>query len=404
MTVFIARQPIFDVLQRIQGYELLFRSSDINAFPGISGDKASVSVLDTAFMSIGIEQLTGGKRASINFTDELLRQSIPTALPREIVIIEILESVRPDEAVLEACRTLRNKGYTLALDDFKLDGPLGPLAPLADIIKVDFLCTPLEQCKAIATDPELSHASFLAEKVETREVFRDAVEMGYTYFQGYFFAKPEVTSGRSIPPQKLTHMQLIAEASRPNPDADRVTDIVSHDLALSYRLLRLVNSAAFGLRTRVSSVRHAILLLGPKEIERWISVLALMNLADGKPDALVTVPVLRGRFAELLAPAAGLGEQSTELFLVGLFSMLDALLDSSMAKALSYLPLAPAITDALLGEPGPFGDILELVKYYEMGDWESASQCGAKLGLEESVIMEAYIEAAKWANDCATLT
>jgi c-di-GMP-related signal transduction protein len=374
-----------------------------NTFPDVDGNKASVSVLDAAFMSIGINQLTGGKRASINFTDELLRQPIPTALPKEIVIIEILESVLPDESILDTCKTLKKKGYTLALDDFKADGRLSPLAPLADIIKVDFLSTPHEQCEKIAASPKLSHASFLAEKVETKQVFRDAVKMGYTYFQGYFFAKPEVTSGKSIPPQKLTHMQLIAEASKPDPDVDRVADIVSHDFALSYRLLRLVNSAAFGLRTRVRSVRHAILLLGPNEIERWISVLALMNLADGKPDALVSVPVLRGRFAELLAPAAGLDEQSSELFLVGLFSMLDALLDRNMAEALACLPLAPAIADALLQKPGPFRDILELVEYYEKGDWESVSKRGAELGLEERVIIEAYIQATKWANNHITI-
>jgi EAL and modified HD-GYP domain-containing signal transduction protein len=199
-------------------------------------------------------------------------------------------------------------------------------------------------------------------------------------------------------------MQLIAEASRADFDIERITDIISRDLALSYRLLRLVNSAAFGLRTKVSSVRHAILLLGQREIKRWISALALMSVADRKPDALVTIPVFRGRFAELLAPAAGLGDKSSELFLVGLFSMLDALLDRNMDDALAYLPLSSDITDALLGKPGPLYDMLQLVKFYENADWDKVSQYATKLGLDESVMPDAYIEAAEWVSDFAVTT
>ncbi|HXL04943.1 MAG: HDOD domain-containing protein [Firmicutes bacterium] len=404
MRVYVARQPIFDARQRVQGYELLFRSGLENVFPNVSGDEASISVLDAAFMSIGIERLTGGKRAFINFTEELLRQSIPIALPKETVVIEILESVQPDETIIRACKDLKARGHTLALDDFKVDADLNPLAMIADIIKVDFLDTPYEKCRQVVTDPRLAHVVFLAEKVETQEMFRDAEEMGYTYFQGYFFSRPEITSAKDISPQQLTHMQLIAEASRADFDIERITDIISRDLALSYRLLRLVNSAAFGLRTKVSSVRHAILLLGQREIKRWISALALMSVADRKPDALVTIPVFRGRFAELLAPAAGLGDKSSELFLVGLFSMLDALLDRNMDDALAYLPLSSDITDALLGKPGPLYDMLQLVKFYENADWDKVSQYATKLGLDESVMPDAYIEAAEWVSDFAVTT
>lgn len=404
MRVYVARQPIFDAQQRVQGYELLFRSDLENVFPDVNGNKASISVLDAAFMSIGIERLTGGKRAFINFTDELLRQPLPIALPKETVVIEILESVQPDETIIKTCEDLKARGYTLALDDFKVEDDLNPLAMIADIIKVDFLDTPYEQCRRVVEDPRLRHVTFLAEKVETKEVFRDAEQMGYTYFQGYFFSKPEITSGKDISPQQLAHMQLIAEVNKADFDIKRITDIVSRDLALSYRLLRLVNSAAFGLRTKVSSVKHAILLLGPREIKRWISALALMNSADSKPDALFTIPVLRGRFAELLAPAADLGEKSSELFLVGLFSMLDALLDRHMEDALAYLPLSSDIIDALLGKPGPLYHMVQLVKFYEEADWENVSQCAAKLNLDESVIPEAYIEAAKWVSDFAVAT
>ncbi len=404
MRVYVARQPIFDTQQRVQGYELLFRSGLENAFPNINYDTASVSVLDTAFMSIGIERLTGGKRAFINFTDELLRQPIPSALPKETLVIEILETVKPDETIIGACKDLKARGYTLALDDFKLDGDANPLTMMADIIKVDFLDTPYDQCRRIARDPTLAHAILLAEKVETKEVFRDAEEMGYTYFQGYFFSKPEITSGKDISPQQFACMQLIAEASRPGFDVDRITDIISRDIALSYRLLRVINSAAFGLLTKISSVRHAILLLGPGEIRRWISTLALMAFADKKPDALVTTPVLRGRFAELLASAAGLGEKSSELFLVGLFSMIDALLDRRMEDVLAHLPLSRDIADALLGKPGALYDILQLVRFYEKGDWESVSQYAKDLALDESTIAEAYIKAAKWVSDFAVAT
>lgn len=170
MRVYVARQPIFDVQQWVQGYELLFRSDLENVFPDVNGNKASISVLDAAFMSIGIERLTGGKRAFINFTDELLRQPLPIALPKETVVIEILESVEPDETIIKACEDLKARGYTLALDDFKVEDDLNPLAMIADIIKVDFLDTPYEQCRRVVEDPRLRHVTFLAEKVETKLV------------------------------------------------------------------------------------------------------------------------------------------------------------------------------------------------------------------------------------------
>ncbi|MCU0680882.1 MAG: HDOD domain-containing protein [Polyangiaceae bacterium] len=349
---YLARQAVFDARQRAVAYELLYRSGPENFFPaGVDGALASTRLMHDSLNLFGLESLGGGKKLLINVTREVLLGGLIRAMPPELVGIELLETVEPAPDVVAACRALKDEGYTLALDDFSMRPGYEPLVRLADIIKVDFRATVDESERAAAA--ELGHrhgAQLLAEKVETREEFAEAQRLGYMLYQGYFFCRPEMSSVRQLPAFKLNYVRLFQVANDPHLDLGEVEQLIKRELSLSVKLLRYLNSAAFGLRGRVSSLRHAVVLLGEVRFRRWVSLLAVTGLGDGGPEELVTA-----RFGEELARAAGLDALAEDTFLCGLLSCVDALLGCPLRESLDSLAIDGAVSEALLEGRGPTG-------------------------------------------------
>lgn len=397
--VFVARQPIFNTRKEVLAYELLFRSSLKNMYDmSVATEDASASTISTSFNVIGMDKLTNNKKAFLNLTRNLLVKGVPHLLPQKLVVVEILEDVQADDEVVQACRRLKDAGFVLALDDFVYADHQRPLIELADIIKVDFLQTTGQERKDIIRQVNHSGVRFLAEKVETQADFQQALDFGYAYFQGYFFSKPLIVQGRDIPVSKLNFIRLISEVNRPELGLEKLEQIIKHDLALSYKLLRLINSAFFGFSVKVESIRHALVLLGDKEIRRWSSLLALNELAYDKPEELVTVSVIRARFCELLSEKYKLGKPPADCFLAGMFSLIDALVDRPMAELVAELPLDEEIKQALLGKVNQYHDLLQLVVSYEKGFWEDLPGYARKLNIAETDLPDMYMAAVTWSQ------
>lgn len=399
MDVYVARQPIFNKQKKVIGYELLYRSGLQNFFDHNDGDRATSDVITNSFSVIGLEVLTGGKRAFINFTENLLKSDIASILPPDLVAVEILEDIKPDKEIIEICKKLKRLSYILVLDDFVAIEQIAPLIEFADIIKVDFLKTTVEQRKQLIKDVGTANVKFLAEKVETEEEFNMAVEMGYSYFQGYFFSKPMIYKGRDLPSYKLNYLRIIQEVNQPEISFNQLEAIIKQDLSLSYKLLRLINSAAFGFNTKITSIKYALVLLGIKEFVRWITLIALRGMGDDKPDELIVASLIRAKYAENLAPKLGLYEQASDLFLMGLFSLMDALLDRPIGEILNELPISSSVKGAILGtEKSILRDVYELVVAYEQGLMTQLDNKNKLLGIEESELARLYINSIHWVN------
>ncbi len=401
MSIFIARQPIFDASMNVHGYELLFRSGMVNSFTASDGDLASSHVMINSFCILGLDKLTDGRKAFINFTENLLKADVATLFPNESLVVEVLEHVNPEKDIVERCRELKNNGYRLALDDFVLREDYLPLIELADIIKVDFLSTAPAERKDLIQQLKGRKIQFLAEKVETHEEFAQAREWGYSYFQGYFFSKPVVLSSKDIPSLKLTYLQLIEKVSREDVDFDEVAEIVVRDVSLSYKLLKLANSAAFGLRYKVESVRQALVVLGTKELKKLVSLMILSGLGDDKPDEIVRTSLVRAKFAELLSEESLLKARKEECFLLGLFSMLDVLMNRTMEEVLSGISLSEDVRYGLLTKDGIFGWLYQLMLSYERGDWMLCNTYASIVGLNANKLTDSYIKALEWAKAVA---
>lgn len=398
MDIYVARQPIFNWRQEVYGYELLYRSGINKYYSCLDGDQASSDVITNSFLLIGLETLTRGKKAFINFTKNLLEDEVAILLPQEHIVVEILQDSELDEKTLQACKKLKELGYQLALDDFVYDDKLIPLIELADIIKVDFLTTAEEERGALPQRIGSRDISFLAEKVETREDYIRAVEMGYSYFQGYFFSKPLIVASRDIPSFKLTFIRILQEIHKPEIDFDQLENLIKKDVSLSFKLLKFINSLAFGFYSEIRSIKQALAILGENEIRKWLSLISLHSIGKNKPDELMITVLCRARFCELVASRVGLGERSSDLFLMGLFSLIDAFLDQPMSKILAELPIAEEIKLALLGRDNRFHEVYALALTYEMGNWQSFSRYAARLGLEEREAKEFYIHSLEVSN------
>jgi c-di-GMP-related signal transduction protein len=401
MELFVARQPIFDRNLNVLAYEVLFRSGLTNSFDGTEANTATSKVISAVFYSPNGEDVLGGKPAFINFPERLLLNDGASILPPASTVIEVLETVQPDASVVAACAELHSRGYKIALDDFVDTELPHPLAPVADFIKVDLRASTKQQQKSILARYRHS-LSLLAEKVETQEEFEEAADMGFTYFQGYFFAKPIITSSREIPGFKLNYLRILQEIHRPEIEVKNLTKLVAREPGLSYKLLRYVNSAAFARLNTIESIEQALVFVGQDGIRRWLSVVALMDLTSDKPSELAVSALVRARFCELLAPEAGLSGRSGDLFLVGMFSHLDAMLGRPLDELLDGLKLNDDIRNTLAGTAAPgnrFAAVWKVVLAYEAADWTGLAESARMFGIKTEGLSTLYAAAVKWAGD-----
>lgn len=404
--VFVARQPIFDTRLNVFGYELLFRASRENRFTTDDQEQASLSVIANSFFVFGIGALTGSARAFINFTRETLLNDYAFALPREALVVEIVEDVPIDADVLAACQRLKQSGYLIALDDFDQRDQrenVRPLLEYADIVKIDFATSSDVQRRRYARELPHYEVSLLAEKIETHADRDQAIDLGYAYLQGYFFARPEILVKQQAPAVRAHRLAIIRELHRPNPDMRKVEDLFRHDPDLSYKLLRHLNSAAFSFVSRIQTIWRAITILGERGMRAWTSVVVLAGLGGDAPAEVIVVSVTRARFCELIGMELKLGAQADDLFLMGLFSMIDVLTGTTMEEALSTAPLSSEAKDALLGSRNRSHQILELARLYEQGRWAAAERLIWDLRLASGHIQSLYLDAVEWGNQSRAL-
>jgi c-di-GMP-related signal transduction protein len=406
MDVLVARQAIFDRDRRVYGYELLFRSrAEQNEFDGTEGGLATQQVLANSLLVIGLENLVGSKKAFVNFGRGPLLQGWHASLPRESTVIELLETVEPDDEVLAACRRLREQGYRIALDDFVFRPGCERLLEIADLVKVEVRSVSWPEQRALVRSSKSRGLEMLAEKVETHEDFESARQAGYDYFQGYFFARPVTVHGRRIPANKLHCLRLLEEAQRPELDFDRLEELILEDVSLSYQLLRYVNSPLFALASNIRSIRQALLYFGETELRKWVVLATLARTGADKPTELIRHSLVRARFCESLARISQTSDANRGLeqfaFLTGLFSLLDALVDRPLQEMLSEIGLASEIATVLRGDApdgGPLGRVYQLARAYEAADWPLVEQLGTGLGAPMTELAGAYCEAAGWAQ------
>lgn len=391
MDVFVARQPIFTKAKTISAYELLFRTGKTNIFPGIDGDTATTSILSSSFFTIGIEKIAAGKMAFINFTEDLLLKGTPQLFPQEKLVVEILEDVRPSPEIVKTCRQLKELGYQLALDDFVYSKNFDELLDLSDIIKIDFRNTPHEKLEKMVGALQKYGCKLLAEKVETPEEFEQAVSLGFEFFQGYFFAKPEVLQNKDLSASQMTMMQLISQINNEEFDVPKLENLVVQDVSVSYKLLKYLNSSYFDRIQPLSSIRQAISFLGEKQFKMFVSLVATSKLAGNKPNELVRLAFIRAHFLESLA--AELQKDKNELFLLGLFSLIDAMLDQKMETILKKLPLSDNITTALRDRQGELFLFLRLVETYESGNWVAFRYAQKRIKIDSDKIVDFYLDA-----------
>jgi len=399
--VLVARQPIFNRRLEVVAYELLHRSSRENRFQEEDAAKATSGVIANPLLTFGLDRLVSAGRAYINFDQATLADGLATVLPTERVVIEILETVPQTDDLIRACAGLREKGYLLALDDFVCESGYERLLELADIIKVDFRQTAPSEQERLVRCYAPRGIQMLAEKVERPEEFDRARDLGYGLFQGFFFSRPRIIASKEVPGFKLNYLRLLQEVNRSQLDFERIEEILKSEPAMVHKLLRYVNSANFGWRAEIESIRHAMTLLGETGVRKWVSLVTLSCLAGDKPQELVVDSVVRGRVCERLSQRTGLGHRAGEMFLLGMFSLIEAVLDRPMAAILEGVHLSEDVRATLLASPsapGRISSLLNLAAALDRADLRRVEICATELGLTIASVQNVYLESVEWAE------
>lgn len=396
--VFVARQPVFDIRQKVWGYELLYRDGIAAVVADFSDqDAATLSVTDSATLW-PFADLPANTRILVNFAEKSIINNVPYALPAKHTVIQIPETCSPDASLLETLRQMQSNGYGLALDDFTGKGCADELFSMADVLIVDLLGLSKEKFAAIHKAARNCNAKLLAKKVETQRAFTLAKNAGFLLFQGYFFKKPEVLPDRKLSASETAKLKLFKIIERPEPDFEALSKTMETDVSVSYRLLRYLNSPFFGMVTKVNSIRQATVLLGWNHVRNFLRVIILTDLKNTRTTSeLPFLSTLRGRFFQLLSGCAPCANAES-MFLFGLFSLLDSLLQMPMKDIVQMLPLDENLAKALTGENDSLAPWLELAKAYEAGDWPRLDEAIESLNLDPVVVARAYSGATQWAN------
>jgi len=397
---FLARQPILP-RRDLYAYEILSRYGPENYCRPKPGTSVSENAMDELFL-MGIRTMTDGLPAFVNCSREFLIQDYLTLMPRELVVGEILETVVPDADVLRACKRMKELGYRLALDDYCHMPEMRPLLEFADFVKIDVLLMSVPEQKCVVDHCRTLGIPTVAEKVETDQQFQVCRELGYDYFQGYFFCRPQVVGRRSVPANKLIYLELLHAANDKVFNLHRISMIFKRDVSLSYRLLRYLNSPAFAFRTEIHSIPHALSLLGELAMRKWISLVSVAALGDEVADSLLRLPLLRAMFCELIGKKLGMVRETNELFLLGLLSVMDVLLNVPLSVILQDIAVNEDIRQALLGRRSRYRPIFEVVLDYESGTWAQLEESCQRCGLHENFLPDIYLQAVRWVSEILT--
>jgi EAL and modified HD-GYP domain-containing signal transduction protein len=398
LSFYAARQPILNIDKSLFAYELLFRNSLENVFPEIDDNEATSKMIEGLHLNLGLDTLTQGKLAFINFTHDSLIKGFASMLPKDQIVVEILETVKPDKKLLKACKELKEKGYILALDDYEHASVWLHFFPYIDIIKIDYQLSTAKQLKQIteAIKP-YSQIKLLAEKIETHKEYLHAIDIGCVYFQGYFFSKPEVIKSVSFSPSQHSLLNLMAEMNMPEPDIGIITRAFESDVNLSFKLLRYAQSPLFKRNKQIESIKQALVVLGGKEIEKFLSLLFTAQFSDNKPQELIKMSLVRARFCELIVSSSNKVIPKSSGFLVGLFSLLDAMVDTEMTELMAKLPISQQIKDVILLRQGQQAQYLNLCEYFEQAKWQEANDLCFQLEIDCENAADIFQQAQIWA-------
>lgn len=406
MEVFIGRQPIFNLHEQIVAYELLYRSKNVNAFPMVDSDAATIDVLVNSFLSIGIEEVTKGKPSFVNFTENLLMSPLNEYLNPSQVVIEILEDVPLTPQLVERVIELKSYGFKIALDDFVLDNEVqvyDELFAYIDFIKVDFLLSPLLERMEIENKVKenFPHIKLLAEKVETRNHFEVAKHSGYELFQGYFFEQPQIITATDIPANTIQYFCIIALLKEEEPNVQLLADNIERDISLTYKLLQMVNNSEMRSKSKVRSIKQAILLLGVSNLRKWIYLLAMREIDVNADNDLfkevMCTSLFRAKVCEKLAKLS-YKKNFSEYFLVGMFSLIDTLLQRPLMVILQQLPFSEDITETILGNQTEMTPYLEFSIALGKLDWSTLENLAPQLNIDLTKVDLLYHEAMEWAE------
>lgn len=390
--MFVARQPIYDRELRTFGYELLFRSSRENRAIIEDHESASRQLISDALIEFGLDNLTGPHKAFVNISRGMLSDDSISVLPKNHVVLEILENFELDLEVINQVSELASAGYSIALDDFEIRPGVDELLQVASIVKLDVLALGTEKLSSTIEYLSKFSVKLLAEKVETHQDLEECRRLGCEYFQGYFFCKPKIMEGKRSDANRLAAMELIAKLQDPKVTIDELARVVQRDPSLSYKLIRFMNSSFFGLPNAVESIKQALVLLGENFVRVWCSMLTLSTIPH-KPKELIMLTLMRAKMCELLARAQGSNDVEV-FFTVGLFSTLDAMMDEPMEGILRRLPLSERVVAAIQTHEGELGSVLRTVLDYETAQWDRISMDGRR----DSLLPGAYLESTRWAQ------
>lgn len=390
--IYVARQPVFNAKTDLYAYELLFRSNDESSAAIVDGNAASSQVILNAFVDMNFHAISKYHPVFINLTPDFIRGELPLPLAPESLIIEIPDDMEVDDHLLTMLAGFASKGYTLAMNNFTFSEERIPMLQLVNIVKIDMRICDRESLPALIEQLKQYDVELLAEKIETHEDFEWCSELGFSYFQGFFFSKPKNFTAQSIKPNRMAVLRILATLQNPDCDIRELEELISNDLSMSYKILRIINSALYSMPRAVESVKQAIMALGLKAIRDWIAIISLTDI-DNKPRELVALCLQRARMMSLLAEHKNLDPDAA--FTTGLFSCIDALVDQSMERIMSELPLANDIVRALLDQEGELGALLIFVVRYEQGDWDDL---GAEF-ISNEELRQHYIDSIEWSSE-----
>lgn len=400
MSFFSARQPILDTDKNIFGYELLFRISSDNIFPDVDEEAATSKMIEGLQFDLGLDKIASGKWAFINFTEQSLLNAYPNMLPKEKVVVEVLETVTPTPVVYKQLQTLAIEGYVIALDDFIHSDAWEPYYKFTQIIKVD--CKFISQTELddiLDVKARFPHIKLLAEKIENYKEFIRYEKLGFELFQGYFFAKPEVIKSVSLSSSQSVLSGLLSEVTKKVPNFAQITKLFEIDVALSFKLLRYTQSPIFKRRKSIDNIKQAVVLLGHTELERFVMLLFAATIGEGKPTALIKLSIHRAKFCEQFAERAKFDKEVSSAFLVGMLSLIDAMLDAELEQLISAMPLSDSIKEALVLHQGLLSEFIALCQYCETGDWEAMEAAGEKYNITLDELLTIHQDAELWANE-----
>lgn len=400
MNFYAARQPILNTDQSLFAYEMLYRDSIQNIFPEINDDQATAKLIEGLQFNLGLETLAKDSLAFINFTHQSLLSGYPYLLPNDKIVVEILETATPGKRLLEACIELKKRGYIIALDDYEHSKVWMHFFPHVDIIKLDYSLTSETQFKQIvAATRSYPQIKLLAEKIETHEQFQHAKNLGCVYFQGYFFSRPEVVKSVAFSPSQLAVVNLMTEMSRPEPNLNQVVTAFEGDVNLSFKLLRYLQSPIFKRRSEIVTIKQAAVALGHQELKRFVCLLFTAQFSEEKCEQLSIMSLARAKFCEQLVEEGVFSGEHASAFLVGLLSLIDALVDADIKELMDKLPLCDDIKQAIVNRKGDAANLLKLCELYEHADWDKLDHFCQKIAVDPEKIGDIYQQSITWATE-----